>query len=426
MVARILIINEDGLNVSRISSSLQESYCSLLFARSLEDSLRIIRTQSVDAVFLSLPKNISGKSSGLFFDFFSVLRQLCGVIPIIGLTESEQNIPPLRLEDILSSDTDREDLLRRINVPIKMKNMFDENLIGNMYLDEGETRKIVTFFHDNVDFLHESILENIEIVMLRTWPVADNISDSDLFIINVNHTQANECCASLRLRKTNRYKPIVLTFDAGGRDKAKLAVKADIGYTDIMGTEDNPLITKNRLYSLIRYKKLYDVFAKKLKRSLYISTIDSITEVYNRSYFEDYLKNKERCPSSSAVIMLDIDKFKLINDKFGHSFADSVLRHVSGMIKKYIRSSDVVARYGGDEFVILMNDVTKSVAEEVSHRIQKKIEDSSFYNAHCTVSIGVCCIEPGGNISLHDAISIADKFMYLAKHGGGNSVKICA
>jgi diguanylate cyclase len=124
--------------------------------------------------------------------------------------------------------------------------------------------------------------------------------------------------------------------------------------------------------------------------------------------------------------MLDIDKFKLINDKFGHSFADSVLKYVSGMIKRYIRSSDVVARYGGDEFIILMDNVTKPVVEDIAHRIQKKVSDSLFYNAQCTVSIGVCWMNLGGNISLNDAIAVADKFMYIAKQSGGNAVKICA
>ncbi|MDR1982356.1 MAG: diguanylate cyclase [Holosporaceae bacterium] len=427
MVARVLIINEDQLNISQISSKLQEFYCSFLFAKSIDDSLRIIGTQSIDIVFLSLPRDFSEKSSKWFLDFFSVLRQLCGVTPIVGLIESEdQQIPMIKLEDIICTDISKIDFIRRINVLVKMKNMFDENLVSNMYLDESDTKKIVTIFHDNINFLDKSILDNTEVVMLRTWPIADNISDSDLFIININHTQANECCANLRLRKVNKYKPIVLTFDKNSKEKVKLAIEMDVGFTDLISSESNPIIIKSRLSSLIRYKKLYEIFSQKLKKSLYLSTIDSITEVYNRSFFDDFLKNKEHSLSNSAVIMLDIDRFKLINDKFGHSFADSVLRYVSGMIKRYIRSSDVVARYGGDEFIILMDNVTKSVAEDIAYRIQKRIGDSLFYNAQCTVSIGVCCMESRGTISLNDAIAVADKFMYIAKQSGGNSVKICA
>ncbi|MDR2157723.1 MAG: diguanylate cyclase [Holosporaceae bacterium] len=426
MVARALVINEDKLNVSPISSKLQDCHYSLLFAKSIEDSLRIVGTQLVDAVFLSIPNDFSMKSSKFFLDFFDVLRQLCGVIPIIGLVESEkQPIPVLKFEDIIPIDSTKENLLERVEILIKMKNMFDENLVGNMCLDNGDTQKIVTIFHDNLDFLHESILSNTEVVMLRTWPVMDHISDSDIFVININHTQANECCANLRLKKINKYKPIILTFDKYSGDKVKQAAEQKIGYTALMDLESDPLIMKYRLNSFIRYKKLYESFCKKLKKSLYLSTIDSITEVYNRSFFDDYLKNKERILSNSAVVMLDVDKFKQINDKFGHSFADSMLRHVSETIKKYIRSYDIVARYGGDEFVILMNDVNKSIAEDIAHRIQQKIGNSLFHNAQCTVSVGVCCMQSEESISMYEAISIADEFMYIAKQSGGNAVKIC-
>ncbi|MDR2646064.1 MAG: diguanylate cyclase [Holosporaceae bacterium] len=427
MVARVLVINEYKLDVGQISSKLEDFYCSTLLAKSLEDSLRIISSQFIDVVFLSLPKNFSEKSSKLFFDFFSILRQLCGIIPIVGITESnEQEIPPIELEDIICINIDRFNLLKRVKLLVKMKNLFDDNLLSDMYLEERNAQKIVTIFHNNVDFLHKSIFENTEVVVLRTWPMIDNVSDSDLFIININHTHAHECCANLRLRKINRHKPIVFTFDKFSEEKIKQTIELDMGFTDIIDSASNPLITKCRLNSLIKYKKLYDAFSKKLKKSLYLSAIDSTTEVYNRSFFEDYLKNKDHNFSNSAVIMLDVDKFKLINDKYGHSFADSVLKHVSNMIKRYIRSSDIVARYGGDEFIILMHDITRSIAENVVHRIQKKISDFAYQNVRCSVSVGVCYIERIEKTSIYEAISIADKFMYIAKQSGGNSVKVCA
>jgi diguanylate cyclase (GGDEF)-like protein len=388
--------------------------------------LRIIGTQSIDAVFLSLPENIPEKSSKLFLDFFSFLRQLCGVIPVFGLVKSEKHlIPSIELEDVFQLDIDGADLIRRANVFIKMKNLFDDSLLSGVHLDEYNTQKIVMIFHNNADFLHSSIIENSEIVMLRTWPVIDSISDSDLFIINMNHIQANKCCADLRLRRINRYKPIVFTFDEYSLEKLKQSVELNLEFTDAININDNPLVTKCRLNSFIKYKKRYEVFSKKLKNSLYLSAIDPLTEVYNRSFFNDYLKKKKHNFLNSAVVMLDIDKFKTINDQFGHSFADSMLKYVSDMIKRYIRASDIVARYGGDEFVIIMNNVEKSIAENIACRIQKKISDSFFGNTKCTVSIGVCCIGAGETTSMYEAVSIADKFMYVAKQNGGNSVKVC-
>ena len=369
MVARVLIVNEHKLDICGLSSKLEEFYYLTLFAKSIDDALTIIGTQFVDVVFLSLPKNFSERSYKLFSDFFSVLRQSCGVIPIIGLIESEeQEIPPIELEDIICVDINKMDLLKRIDILIKMKNLFDESLLNNMYLKEDNTQKIVTIFHNNIDFLHKSIFENSEIVMLRTWPTIDNISDSDLFIININNTHAHECCANLRLRKPNKHKPIVFTFDKLSKEKAKQTVEFDVGFTAIIDSTSNKTITKCRLNSLIKYKKLYDVFSKKLKESLYLSTIDPTTDVYNRSFLDNYIKDMKYNFSNSAIIMLDIDKFKLINDKFGHSFADTVLKYVSNTIKRYIRSSDIIARYGGDEFIVLMNDVTRSEAENIANR----------------------------------------------------------
>jgi diguanylate cyclase (GGDEF)-like protein len=404
---------------------LQKIHYSLAFSKSDEDSLRIVSDQSIDVVFLSLPADFSESANSLFLDFFSVLKQLCGVIPIIGVIESEdQKIPPIKLDDIVDVNVNQETLISRMNALIKMKDLFDDSLLGAVHLDESDARKIVAFFYDNVDFLPKSVLTDAEIVMIRTWPTADSFSDADLFLINTNHHQAKECCAGLSLRKVNKYKPIFFTFDGDNKDNIDKH-DVNLGFTDILNVKSNPSIVEQRLNSAIRYKKLYETFSKKLRKSLYLSAIDSTTEAYNRSFLEDYLKNVRRDLSNVAVIMLDVDKFKSINDKFGHSFADSMLKHVSNVIKRYIRASDIIARYGGDEFVVIMNDVTKAVAHNIAERIRERIDASAFGDAQCAVSIGLCCVEMKSDASLYEAILIADKFMYAAKQAGGNSVKIC-
>jgi diguanylate cyclase (GGDEF)-like protein len=433
MAAKVLIINEEKLDITGISSKLKEFHCSLLVARSIEDSIRIIGMQTIDVVFLSLPQNTQGRSLEWFFDFFSVLRQLCGVIPIIGLVKVElkkHDILPINLaniDDIICINIDPHDLMRRVRTLVKIKNRFDNKLLSNMYLGEYVNSKIIAFFYNNVDFLNKEILKDSEIVTFKNWPVIDNLNDADLFIININHPQANECCANLRLREANKYKPIVLTFDKNTpKDKIKQSVELDVGFTDIINSEFNSIANTCRLNSFIKYKKKYEAFLNKLEKSLYLSVIDSTTEVYNRAFFDDYLKNQILQSSNCAILMLDVDHFKAINDKFGHAFADLVLKHISSMIKKYTRSSDIVARYGGDEFVIIMYDINKQIVENVALRIQQKICDSCFDNINCTVSIGVCCVLRGENTSIQDAISIADKFMYVAKNNGGNRVQICA
>ncbi|MDR2765914.1 MAG: diguanylate cyclase [Holosporaceae bacterium] len=426
MVAKVLVINEDRTNFGRIILTLKKSFFQVLSPKSTEDSLRIIGTKSIDAVLISAPTKISN----LFWDFLSILRQLCGVIPIIGVLKSKKSdISPLFVgivDDFIHLDVHGSILIRRINSLVRMKSMFDGNLLSYLPINGAPGGKIVAIFHEQLDFLHESILKNIEVVQLKSLPPQGNDADADLFLINADHTMVNKCCASIHLKQSDSYRPIVLTFDKTSRERARQSLKLDLGCTDVINVEADKVMIACRLVSLIKYKKLYESFSTRIKRSLHLFAIDPTTEVYNRSFLEDFLARKDQNFTGSAILMIDIDKFKFINDKFGHSFADSMLKHVSGNIKRYVRSSDVIARYGGDEFIIIMKSINRQMALEIANRIQKKVENSPFGDVRCTVSIGVCCLEYGGNLPVRDAILVADKFMYIAKQSGGNSVKICA
>jgi two-component system cell cycle response regulator len=418
-------MNEGKLEISKLSTKLQNSYNVLMFSKSMEDALRIVGTQFIDLAMVS----ISSSQSKLFFDFFSVLRQLCGVIPIVGIIEKNSTTNLQRfsenIDDMLDVDIGINALHRKIDVLTGMKNLFNDSLLNNVHVVERRTQKIVSFFHDNLDFIHDSIRNRAEIIQLKSWPTIDDVSDADLFLINSANPQACSCCSTLRLKRVNRYKPIILTYDTKSKPKAKQYTSINIGCTDTLNTRTDPVIIACRLNSMIKYKKLYENFTEKLKKSIYMSAIDATTEAYNRSFFEDYIGSKERRFVRSAVLMIDIDKFKQINDVHGHSFADSMLKYVSNTIKRFIRSSDLIARYGGDEFVIVMDNVNKNIATDIACRIRRNVENSPFRDTRCTVSIGVCCIEIDSHLEIHEAISIADKFMYIAKQNGGNAVNVC-
>jgi diguanylate cyclase (GGDEF)-like protein len=317
-------------------------------------------------------------------------------------------------------------LFRKIDALANIRRMFDDNLLSRMYFTEKRSQKMVSIFHDNLDFLPEALTNITEIVQLKSWPVIDEISDSDLFLINIANSQAFECCANIRLRKINRYNPVVFSYNKDTKIKAKQSLDMNVGCTDIIDMSADPIMISCKLNSLMKYKKMYVSFSGKLKKSMYLSAIDSTTGVYNRSFFEEYIKSHGKYFNNSAILIIDIDKFKLVNDQHGHAFADSMLKYVSSTIKRYIRSSDIIARYGGDEFIIYMDNILKKTASDIANRIQKTVENSPFKGACCTVSIGVCCIDENGTFSINDAISVADKFMYIAKQNGGNAVKVCA
>ncbi|MBR1735117.1 MAG: GGDEF domain-containing protein, partial [Alphaproteobacteria bacterium] len=247
----------------------------------------------------------------------------------------------------------------------------------------------------------------------------------DLFLINIKSIQKTcDCCSTLRLRKINKNRPIILTYDKDHKNIAKQIIKfhSNIGFTDILDCTIPSSIMARKLNSFMRYKKMYESFTENLKKSIYLAAIDATTEVYNRTFFEDFMKNRGNELYDSAILVIDIDKFKVVNDKFGHTFADSMLKFVASTIKRYIRSADLIARYGGDEFIIFMEGVSKNIANEIACRVQRAVEKMIFNDTNCTVSIGVCCANDKESLQLQDAISIADQFMYTAKKNGGNSV----
>lgn len=153
---------------------------------------------------------------------------------------------------------------------------------------------------------------------------------------------------------------------------------------------------------------------------------DPLTNTFNRNYLEEieHVLNLEKY----SVAMLDLDKFKMINDTYGHKAGDYILSHTSIIFKDSIRDSDILVRYGGEEFLLLVNnrDLTKSNVD-ICERIRDNIAKENFsYDGHdikVTVSIGVHK-HPSLEKNLQEAIKIADKMLYEAKSGGRNKIVI--
>ena len=427
MVTRVLVINNHQLDIRKIYLTLQSAYHSVIFSKSIEEALKIFGTKSVDVIFLAIPSALSEKNN-LFIDDFLLLRNICGAVPIVGLIEKSTTIPKIletKLDDVIDVEIPSVILLKKVEVLSQLKNSFDENLLSNVFVEANSAKKISAIFYDDLNFLPESV--EAKIATFQSTATACESSSPDLFIVNSEHPECLKCCAHLRLQPENRYIPIILTYRGSLRKQyISDALKIDFGYTDFVNLNANQSIIACRIEALIRYKKIHEDYLRKLKESIYQAAIDSTTEVYNRSFFDNYVKNRRDRLAHCAIIMIDVDKFKTVNDEFGHSFADEMLKYISNTIKNCVRSSDIVARYGGDEFIILMNHVSKETATAVAQRIRKNFEKSSYQNVPCTVSVGVCCIiNDYQAIDIYEAISIADKFMYIAKQNGGNDVQIC-
>ena len=163
-----------------------------------------------------------------------------------------------------------------------------------------------------------------------------------------------------------------------------------------------------------------------------IAITDPLTGLFNRRYFENLLEGdmalSERYGDSNSIVMVDVDRFKLINDVHGHSSGDTVLRDLSGVLTTTIRKSDVACRLGGEEFVILCRRISKEQSLAVADKIRKAIESTSFHSIDgklipVTVSIGIETFPKDGKITpLMENLNRADMALYASKAAGRNCV----
>jgi diguanylate cyclase (GGDEF)-like protein/PAS domain S-box-containing protein len=157
-----------------------------------------------------------------------------------------------------------------------------------------------------------------------------------------------------------------------------------------------------------------------------LATIDNLTGLYNRYAFSDKLKSEinsaNRYGNSISILMYDLDHFKYINDRYGHETGDKVLIEVSALVSQHIRAADIVGRWGGEEFMVLMPETTVEQAKIVAEKLRAVIADNSFEVAGTvTVSFGLTQFQTGETPeALYKRV---DKALYLAKENGRNRVE---
>lgn len=157
-----------------------------------------------------------------------------------------------------------------------------------------------------------------------------------------------------------------------------------------------------------------------------LAAFDSLTNVYNRRFGMDRLRESfsqaVREHASLSVAMLDIDHFKNINDTYGHLVGDKVIVMVSSTVKEVLREGDVVIRYGGEEFLVVMHGASSEDAIKICERIRHRVKDSGVSDGiqkfHVTVSCGIASYPEVNMDSEIDLISKADQALYLAKESG--------
>lgn len=165
-------------------------------------------------------------------------------------------------------------------------------------------------------------------------------------------------------------------------------------------------------------------------QSRYMSVTDPLTGLYNRRHFEDCLEREflrsKRYKSDLSFAIIDIDFFKKINDTYGHSSGDYVLKEVAYLILQTFRKTDMVFRYGGEEFAVIITETPLDKAVIPLERLRISVSENTFkYNGeqiNVTISIGVSGVNEDTE-SVHQLFENADKALYMAKENGRNQTR---
>ncbi|MCX7709382.1 MAG: diguanylate cyclase [Clostridia bacterium] len=231
-----------------------------------------------------------------------------------------------------------------------------------------------------------------------------------------------EVCRQLKSESTVEDIPIIMiTSKTDGNDLKKAL---ELGAFDYIKKPIDKVEVAARVQSALRFKQYHD----NLKE---MATKDALTGTYNHALLvellEKELEKKKRKGGSVAFCMLDIDFFKKINDTFGHLTGDAVLKELARILTGMLRNSDIVGRYGGEEFGIVLPDIDAESTARLCERIRNSIKEHIFKTRESeikiTVSMGVSFLPAGAAVGCAEMIKKADDALYRAKQNGRNRVE---
>lgn len=241
----------------------------------------------------------------------------------------------------------------------------------------------------------------------------------DLILLDVEMPDMSgyDVCRHLKIMEESMDIPVIFVTAKDSEIDEEYGL--ELGAVDYIVKPFRPAIVKARVKTHIMLKKHHDHLAL-------IALKDHLTGIYNRHFMVDDGKSRFsralRHNQDMSVIVVDIDFFKAINDTFGHLAGDIVLKEVAQLLETYKRKEDLVARFGGEEFVLVMDQCSAENARIKAEELRKKIEETSIDGMKVTASFGVAQ-KSDTTESFEQILKHADEALYRAKESGRN--KIC-
>ena len=454
MSARVLVVDDIPVNVRLLEAKLSAEYFDVVTAASGAEALEAIARQAPDIVLLDvmMPE----------MDGFEVCRRIKAdsaiahipVVMVTALSDSADRVRGLEAgaDDFLTKPVNDLALFARVRSLVRLKTVMDEwrlreetcgkfdllGVSGVSAADEGNDADVLII--ENAGPTAERMTETLQRVGDRVT-VAHRGADAfalcksqsfDLLIVSLSMSGEDglRLCSQLRSQDETRQVPILLVID--DFDTQRLVKGFDIGANDylVRPVDANELVARAR--TQIRRRRYQDRLRSNYERSLSLALTDSLTGLYNRRYTVrhlDGLMSRTRDNGKPvSVLLFDIDHFKSVNDTHGHAAGDEVLRVIGQRASDNLRGTDMVARFGGEEFVVVMGDTTRELAAMVAERIRERIaaepialpDDPNGINV--SVSIGIATAGPE-DTTPDDLLRRADAAMYRAKAGGRNRVE---
>jgi len=252
----------------------------------------------------------------------------------------------------------------------------------------------------------------------------------DLMIVSLGLENFDGLRLCSQVRSLERTRNVALLAIADAESNTRLVRGLEIGVNDYLTRPIDKNELMARVRTQIRKKRYTERLRDNVQMSIEMAITDALTGLYNRRYMESHVGTLVEQASSRgkplAVLVLDIDYFKSVNDTWGHDCGDDVLREFAIRIKKSIRGIDLACRYGGEEFVVVMPETDMAVATMVAERLRRRIASEPFpiqqgaRTIEVTISIGIAALERD-----EDAAAVfkrADQALYRAKRDGRNRV----